>query len=135
MPLKILAPQIIRNFSVNLPSSKSISNRLLILNALSAHPAAIHHLSDADDTLTLQHLLIVKEQEEDCHEGGTTARFLIALRCIQGAITIITGSEALQSRPMTPLFSALKSLGAEFEFLKNENHLPVSIKHGITRGG
>jgi 3-phosphoshikimate 1-carboxyvinyltransferase len=133
--LSIQSPLVVTNASIPIPSGKSISNRLLILNALAANPVSVENLSPADDTSVLQHLINSANEIEDCHDGGTTARFLIALRCVQNRNSLITGSASLRIRPMQPLFDALKSLGASFEFPERENFLPVKIVKGITNGG
>ena len=66
------------NGSVRLEGSKSISNRLLIMQALSDSPALIHHLSPGDDTQALQHILLSKDEVGDVGAAGTTMRFLTA---------------------------------------------------------
>ena len=76
-----------RSFKVNVPTSKSLSNRWLILNYLSNDSLNLHNLSSADDTMLLQTLL--KHLNEDCENtfycknAGTVARFLTAVLCIQ----------------------------------------------------
>ena len=133
--ITITAPEFISGFMPQIPSSKSISNRLLILNELSPIKAKISNLSAADDTQVLLQLLKENKVVQDCHDGGTTSRFLIALRCAQQAKVTITGSEALQRRPLAPLLKALSYLGAEFSFNTTTQHLPLKITKGIDRGG
>lgn len=133
--LNIHSPAVISHATLKIPSGKSISNRLLMLNALSSNLAAIDNLSSANDTIVLQRLIDAVNTIDDCHDGGTTARFLLALRCVQNRKCLITGSSSLQARPMQPLLDALVSLGAEFEFPGQEDHLPVKILKGINRGG
>jgi 3-phosphoshikimate 1-carboxyvinyltransferase len=128
------APQFIDNVQPVLPSSKSISNRLLILNALSDHPAEIHDLSEADDTRILNKLLNENSFEENCGDGGTTLRFLLALRAAQDHRSLLCGSGSLSARPLIPLLDALQQLGAEFEFADHDNSLPLRIKKGIRSG-
>ena len=118
-----------------LPSSKSVSNRLLILNALSEFPAELINLSDAVDTVTLRELLERNQPVDYCGDGGTTFRFLLALRCVQNKLHTLTGSAGLSIRPVKPLLDALRQLGAEFEFPEKEETLPVRIKKGISTGG
>lgn len=133
--ITLSAPQFIDNARPALPSSKSISNRLLILNALSDHPAEIRNLSGADDTRILNELLLHNSLEENCGDGGTTLRFLLALRAAQNHHSLIYGSRSLSARPLSPLLEALQQLGAEFEYTQAENALPLKIKSGIRSGG
>ena len=122
-----------RSFKVNVPTSKSLSNRWLILNYLSNDSLNLHNLSSADDTMLLQTLL--KHLNEDCENtfycknAGTVARFLTAVLCIQeGKEYIITGDKRMQQRPIEPLVDALRQIGADISYLNTEGHFPLKIK-------
>ena len=92
MKYKITAPTTLKA-SVKLPASKSISNRALILNALSYSPYEIENLSDCDDTEVMVKALNSNDRDFDIHAAGTAMRFLTAfLSKIVGEWTI-TGKD------------------------------------------
>lgn len=123
---------------VNLPASKSISNRYLIIRALAdAEDVPIIGLSDATDTKNLIRIL----KDEDAKEinvglGGTTYRFLLAYYAIQsGRKVILNAEEGMRKRPIGLLVQALKDMGAEIEYLGELGHPPVQIKGANLKGG
>ncbi|HAP01499.1 MAG TPA: 3-phosphoshikimate 1-carboxyvinyltransferase [Bacteroidetes bacterium] len=104
---------------IKLPSSKSISNRVLIIQALSEKKFQIKNISDSDDSQNLIRALELKSNTIDAGEGGTTFRFLLAyLACTNGEWKL-TGNKRLFERPLIPLIDALKKLGAEIQPKKN----------------
>jgi len=121
--------------TVDLLTSKSISNRLLIIQALSDAHFEINNLSDADDTVLLQELLISKADTLDCGMGGTTMRFLLSYLVLKGDTRIVTGHSRLKERPIKELLLALENLGAKFHYLEKEFSLPLRIVQGISTGG
>jgi 3-phosphoshikimate 1-carboxyvinyltransferase len=125
--------------SINLPSSKSISNRLLILNELWGHDLQLSHLSEAEDTVVLQKALQnIKSHRKaiiDIGHAGTNFRFLTALLALTPGEWTLTGSERLQQRPIRELVEALQELGADITYLKNEFCAPLLIKGNILKGG
>jgi 3-phosphoshikimate 1-carboxyvinyltransferase len=133
--LKLAAPPGPLTAHVLLPSSKSISNRLLIIRELSTAPFRIDQLSDADDTRILADLLSENANLENCGHGGTTMRFLLALRCLQGHEGIITGSSRLRVRPIRPLVDTLKALGAAISYEEKEGFLPLRLGKSVLHGG
>jgi 3-phosphoshikimate 1-carboxyvinyltransferase len=112
---------------INISGSKSESNRLLILQAL--YPSIkIKNLSDSDDTVVLKKALNSDASEIDIHHAGTAMRFLTAFFAIQeNRTTILTGSPRMQERPIKILVNALRDLGAEIEYLKNDGFPPIKI--------
>ncbi|MCS6929584.1 MAG: 3-phosphoshikimate 1-carboxyvinyltransferase [Saprospiraceae bacterium] len=116
---------------IHLNSSKSISNRALIVNALrgSVDPAeGIENLSTAADTRILLRLLRERPQVCDVGDGGTTFRFLTAFWALQEGCRVLTGSARMQERPIGPLVDALKQLGVSLiEYLKREGYPPLRI--------
>lgn len=116
------------NSHIEITGSKSESNRLLLLSAL--YPGiVIKNLSNSDDAAVMQKGLQVKEGNVDIHHAGTAMRFLTAFFAAQdGANVILTGSQRMQERPIKILVEALKSLGADIEYLKNEDYPPLRIK-------
>ena len=115
--------------TVTLPSSKSIANRYLILQALSDGKLTINNLSVSDDTQILNKLLTSPPADNiyDAHHAGTTSRFLLAYLAMQPGTQVVTGSERLITRPIKPLAEALISMGADVTYLKEEGHLPIQL--------
>ncbi len=115
-----------------IPSSKSISNRLLIIKHLSKSNAKINNLSSAEDTLLMQNLISQIENKSKetlyCNNAGTVIRFLISLLSITEGSWKIDGSERMRERPLEPLILALQSLGAEIRFIEKRKSLPIIIE-------
>lgn len=113
---------------VNLTASKSESNRLLIIQALSNERIHIENLSSADDTQILKNLLSSKNQILDVGPAGTTMRFLTAYYATrQNEEKIITGSSRMKERTIKELVDSLIYLGAEITYLEKEGFPPVKI--------
>lgn len=115
------------NFAVQLPSSKSMSNRALILHQLSKGKITIGNLSEARDTQILFDLLNSQSTILDAQDAGTAFRFLVAWACVENKNVIITGTERMQQRPIKPLVDALKNIGFNLTYLANEGFPPVKI--------
>ena len=113
--------------TINLPSSKSISNRALIINALSYSPYPLLNLSDSDDTKVLSAALNSNNNKFDIGHAGTAMRFLTAFLAKIVGEWEVTGSERMQQRPISILVDALKSIGAQIEYTKNEGFPPLKI--------
>jgi len=93
---------------IKITGSKSESNRLLLLNAL--YPG-------------------ITIKKVDIHHAGTAMRFLTAFFASQAGVNItLTGSQRMQERPIKILVDALKDLGADIDYLKNEDYPPLRIK-------
>ncbi|MCX6248096.1 MAG: 3-phosphoshikimate 1-carboxyvinyltransferase [Bacteroidetes bacterium] len=128
--------------TIRLPSSKSISNRLLIIRALASAGLDIENLSEADDTLLLLDLLkkIRSHQgntsmtELDTGNAGTAMRFLTAYLSMVPGKWILTGSERMKQRPIGILVDGLKSMGAQIDYLSKLGYPPVMI-HGTSLKG
>ena len=115
------------NGDITLSSSKSESNRALIMNALSGNQFQLKNLSDARDTQTMQRLLSKKQPVWDVIDAGTTMRFCTAYLAISGSGEIITGSDRMKERPIKPLVDALRRLGAKIDYLAQEGFPPLRI--------
>ncbi len=127
MQYKLSAPSIKNTGTIQLPASKSISNRFLMLNALSYSPYKIKNLSDSDDTAVMLGVLESDSTNFDVGAAGTSMRFLTAfLSKIVGEWTI-TGSERMKQRPIKILVDALNSLGAKIEYIEKEGYPPLRI--------
>lgn len=118
---------------VNLPASKSISNRVLILNALHGNNTKIKNLSKADDTILLQNVLSELKSKKEFYcfnlkNAGTTLRFLTAYLSVQEGTFELQCSERMKKRPIGELVEALKELGAKIEYLENKGFPPLLIE-------
>ena len=112
---------------LNIGGSKSESNRLLILQAFE-NGIKIENLSNSDDTLMLQKALQSEEKTIDIHHAGTAMRFLTAYYAGQpGREVILTGSNRMKQRPIHPLVDALRTLGANIQYLEKEGFPPLQI--------
>ncbi|MDR2910996.1 MAG: 3-phosphoshikimate 1-carboxyvinyltransferase [Bacteroidales bacterium] len=120
--------------TVSLPSSKSISNRVLIIEALSNVPSKIHNLSDSDDTKVLMTALNSNLNKFDIGHAGTAMRFLTAFLSRIVGEWEITGSERMKQRPIKILVDALNQLGAKIEYLENEGCPPLKIYGSYLKG-
>jgi 3-phosphoshikimate 1-carboxyvinyltransferase len=131
---KVSAPKQLKNIKIDLPSSKSISNRLLILNALSYNPYPVKNLSDSDDTRALAVALTSNANLFNVGAAGTTMRFLTAFLSRIVGEWIITGSERMKERPIGVLVDALKELGANIEYTEKEGYPPLKILGSSLQG-
>ncbi len=120
--------------SINLPASKSISNRVLIMNALSYSPFPVKNLSDSDDTRVLVNALHSNDNHFDIGHAGTAMRFLTAFLSKIAGVWEITGSERMKQRPVKILVDALNQLGAKIEYLENEGFPPLKIYGSHLKG-
>ena len=125
--------------TINLTGSKSESNRALIIAALSKGMVTAKNLSDAADTVVLNNILVglstapVEERRTvDVGHAGTAMRFLTAFLSTIPEQFTLTGSKRMQERPIGILVDALKSLGADISYEKNEGYPPLLINGGLT---
>lgn len=119
---------------INLPASKSISNRVLIINALSYSPYPVSNLSNSDDTKVLLNALFSNNNKFDIGHAGTAMRFLTAFLAKIVGEWEITGSERMKQRPIKILVDALNELGAKIEYTKNEGFPPLKILGSHLKG-
>ena len=126
MSYEISAPAKIQT-TIQLPASKSISNRVLIIHALSNGVNIPSNLSDCDDTNVMIRALKEMPETIDIQAAGTAMRFLTAFLSIQDKTHIITGTERMQHRPIEVLVDALCALGAHIEYMKREGYPPLRI--------
>ncbi len=139
--------------SVTLPGSKSISNRVLLLAALSEGQTWVHDLLDSDDTQVMLNALeqlgchLKKEQHSVCITGlggslqnlsemtlflgnaGTAMRPLCAALSLLGANVTMTGVQRMYERPIKDLVEALQQIGASIEYLQDPGFPPLKIQH------
>ena len=112
---------------ISLPASKSISNRVMIINALSYNSYPVRNLSDCDDTRVMEQVLNSNESYFDIGHAGTAMRFLTAYLSKIAGRWEITGSERMQQRPIGILVEALRQLGAKIEFTGKSGYPPLRI--------
>ncbi len=120
---------------IALPPSKSISNRALIISALTEDGKGIENLSACDDTLVMVRALREMPPVIDVEGSGTAMRFLTAYLSIQEGTHVITGSERMKQRPIRILVEALRRMGAQIEYLEEEGFPPLRIIGGKIDGG
>lgn len=132
---QLTVPSGLHQETIQLPASKSISNRVLILNALSYSPYDVKNLSYCDDTEVMVAVLNSDTNHFDIKAAGTAMRFLTAfLSKIVGEWTI-TGTERMRNRPIKLLVDALNSLGARIEYMEKEGYPPLRIFGSALQGG
>ena len=121
--------------SIMLPASKSISNRALIIQALTKGGMMPENLSDCDDTEVIIRGLGRQSEIIDIKAAGTAMRFMTAyLSATEGEHTL-TGTERMKHRPIGILVDALRYLGAEIEYIGEEGYPPLHIKGRQLEGG
>lgn len=143
----------IREIRVQVPGSKSITNRALLLAALSDRRCTLHGVLFSDDSRAFLDSLVklgfqveADEASKDVsirgmggeipnrkaaihvRSAGTAARFLTVMLALAGGEYLLDASSQMCRRPMQPLLDVLKGAGAEFEFMGEENHFPFKMK-------
>lgn len=126
MQYTVSAPAAI-HASIQLPASKSISNRALILHSLAHGNILPCNLSDCDDTCVMIRALDGNPEHIDILAAGTAMRFLTAYLSVTPGTRIITGTQRMQQRPIRILVDALRELGAQIEYVDNEGFPPLRI--------
>ncbi|NUM32058.1 MAG: 3-phosphoshikimate 1-carboxyvinyltransferase [Bacteroidetes bacterium] len=117
----------IENVSIKLPASKSIYNRLLILKYLYNLKFELKNPSNTDDSILLTRLLNSEKTYLNCKNAGTVIRFLTAYFAAKGESKTLFCSVRMKKRPIGELVNALRELGADIEYLKNEGFPPIKI--------
>lgn len=123
------------NIEIKLPASKSIHNRVMILNALYSLNLKITNPSNSGDSVLMQKLLNSKSDVLDCENAGTVFRFLTAYFSVKNESVTLTGSQRMQRRPIKDLVNSLIELGAQIEYLDKEGFPPIKVYGGLKIGG
>ena len=130
------------NASLDLPTSKSLCARALVVNHLCEQPVHLEGLSDCDDTQAiLQGLEALRNSEDaplrvDIGAAGTAMRFLTALFAATPQLNVvITGSQRMQERPIGALVTALQAAGADISYVKKKGYPPLHIRGKQLEGG
>ncbi|MGM0945547.1 MAG: 3-phosphoshikimate 1-carboxyvinyltransferase [Bacteroidota bacterium] len=118
--------------TIPLPSSKSESNRVLIIDALTDGENQISNLAEARDTQTMIRLLQTNPPVFDVLDAGTTMRFLTAFATVTNQNKVMTGTPRMCERPIGILVDALRSIGGEIHYLNKEGYPPLAI-HGLNQ--
>ena len=135
MNLRIFPPDNIIEASVDLPLSKSMSARALIINKIGNFNNDIK-TSECEDTLALKDGLSISEGSVNVGASGTAMRFLTALyAATENTDVIIDGNERMRQRPIKILVEALRELGANIEYCDKEGFAPLHIRGQKLNGG
>jgi 3-phosphoshikimate 1-carboxyvinyltransferase len=135
MQYRIIPPETDIKGKVNLPGSKSISNRLLIIRALADGNMNILNLSESEDTQVMAEAFQLNSPLINIGHAGTAMRFLTAYLTICPGEWTLTGSERMKNRPVGKLVDALRRLGANIEYTEKKGYPPLKIKGGKLEGG
>ena len=120
--------------TIQLPASKSISNRALILHALAHGQIVPQNLSDCDDTEVMIRALSDMPEVIDIKAAGTAMRFLTAYLSVTPGRHVITGTQRMRQRPISILVNALRELGAQIQYVEQEGFPPLQIEGGMLQG-
>ena len=131
---QIAAPKL-QNVVVSLPASKSISNRALIIYALSGGHQLPENLSDCDDTQVILDALRDMPEEINIKAAGTAMRFMTAYLSVMKGTHVLTGTERMKQRPIGILVDALRKLGADISYEGKEGYPPLRITGQDIEGG
>ena len=123
------------NASINLPASKSISNRALVISAMAGSHIQPDNLSDCDDTEVIVAALQNMPEVINIKAAGTAMRFMTAYLSATTGEHTITGTERMQNRPIGILVDALRYLGADITYEKKEGYPPLHIRGKALEGG
>ena len=134
MQYAIYAPKHLGN-TIKLPASKSISNRALILHALSGGHSLPQNLSDCDDTEVIVRALRDWPDVIDIKAAGTAMRFMTAYLSVMRGTHVLTGTARMKQRPIGILVDALRKLGADITYEGNEGYPPLRITGQDIEGG
>ena len=123
---------------IQLPASKSESNRALMIAAYGGFAPDFQNLSDSNDTFVLANALREIQQNKsviDIADCGTAARFLTTFLACREGEWILTGTERMKQRPIAPLVEVLRGLGSDIQYVEKDGCLPLRIKGKPISGG
>lgn len=122
--------------TVLLPASKSLSNRALLIDALSGGGSKVCNCSVCDDTFVMQRALAERTPVIDIMAAGTAMRFLTAyFSACPGEEHVLTGTERMRQRPISVLVDALRALGADISYEGQAGYPPLRIRGKRLDGG
>ncbi|EBS4799182.1 3-phosphoshikimate 1-carboxyvinyltransferase [Salmonella enterica subsp. enterica serovar Newport] len=146
--------------AINLPGSKSVSNRALLLGALACGKTVLTNLLDSDDVrhmlnalsaLGINYTLSADRTRCDITgnggplrasgalelflgNAGTAMRPLAAALCLGQNEIVLTGEPRMKERPIGHLVDSLRQGGANIDYLEQENYPPLRLRGGFTGG-
>jgi 3-phosphoshikimate 1-carboxyvinyltransferase len=130
---------------IKLPASKSISNRLLILQYAYGNSLNISNLSKSDDTVLMSSLLdLVRQYQKksdtgllrlDAKNAGSVMRFLVPLLSVTRGHYLLTGDDRMKQRPIGALVEAMRETGAEIDYIGRIGYPPLLIRGRSLPGG
>ena len=136
MNCRVFPPDKMLETQVSLPLSKSISNRALVINALTAGALPLKKVAKCDDTDVMVAALSSEEACVNIGAAGTAMRFLTAYYSSQpGREIVIDGTERMRHRPIAVLVDALRACGATIEYVGEECYPPLRISGKKLHGG
>ena len=136
MNLQLTAPEK-ADATIALPTSKSITNRALMIAALCGGAPQVLRPALCDDTDVMVQALSASDGAFiDVGAAGTAMRFLTAYFSVREGMTVtLDGTVRMRQRPIGPLVDALRSLGGCIEYLGEEGYPPLRITGSALRGG
>lgn len=136
MNYRIFPPEELLEADIRLPLSKSVSNRVLIINALTPGEVPDVEVAQCDDTAVTVSALASKSDYVDIGAAGTAMRFLTAyFAATPGRTVTLDGSERMRRRPIRALVDALRCCGAHIEYVGDEGYPPLRIAGAHLAGG
>ncbi len=136
MNCRVFPPDEMLETRVSLPLSKSISNRALIINALTDSALPLKKVAKCDDTDVMVVALSSDEACVNIGAAGTAMRFLTAyFSSRQGREIVIDGTERMRHRPIAVLVDALRACGATIEYVGEDGYPPLRISGKKLQGG
>ena len=130
--IKFLYPP--KDITIKLNSSKSESNRLIIIKALSKEKIEIKNLSNANDTSLLNNLINFNSTNTwNAEDAGTSMRFLTSYLSLTKNGALLTGTDRMKKRPIKILVEALREIGANILYKEEEGYPPINIKRKIVQ--
>lgn len=121
--------------TIDLPTSKSISNRALLLSSLAGNTLPLSRIATCDDTAVMQKALQKDYHTIDIGAAGTAMRFLSAYFATQEGVWTLTGSARMKQRPIRLLVEALNAVGANIRYLEKTGFPPLEITGRNLKGG
>jgi len=146
--------------TIQLPGSKSLSNRLLLLSSLARGQTEVRNLLESDDTQYMTTALkalgigltffddgarclvdskggpfAVSTADLFLGNAGTAIRPLCATLCLGEGVYTLTGEPRMLERPIAHLVDALRQLGANIQYEGSEGYPPLRIRASGLRGG
>jgi len=135
MDLRIFPPSRVSG-KLDLPSSKSITNRALLISALCGGSPQVFRPALCDDSTVMADALVSNREVINVGAAGTAMRFLAAYFATrEGRVVTLDGNDRMRQRPIGPLVDALRSMGAAIDYLGQDGFPPLRITGAAMHGG